>query len=136
MSGVRLETPETGPGTRSSEADSQATRALDALRASLLSGEFAPGERMAELSLVARLGVSRTPIRLALERLAHMGLLDLNASGGFTVRGYTRAEALDAIEIRGVLEGTRRGSRPNASPTAPKWRRSAASARRWTGSNA
>ena len=106
MSGVRLETPETGPGTRSSEADSQATRALDALRASLLSGEFAPGERMAELSLVARLGVSRTPIRLALERLAHMGLLDLNASGGFTVRGYTRAEALDAIEIRGVLEGT------------------------------
>lgn len=61
---------------------------------------------MAELPLVARLGVSRTPIRLALERLAHMGLLDLSASGGFTVRGYTPAEAQDAIEIRGVLEGT------------------------------
>jgi GntR family transcriptional regulator of vanillate catabolism len=69
-------------------------------------GEFGPGERMSELPLVARLGVSRTPIRLALERLAHMGLLDVSASGGFTVRGYTLSEALDAIEIRGVLEGT------------------------------
>jgi GntR family transcriptional regulator, vanillate catabolism transcriptional regulator len=85
---------------------SQTARALFSLRDSLMRGEFAPGERMAELPLVARLGVSRTPIRLALERLAHMGLLDFSAAGGFTVRGYTLAEALDAIEIRGVLEGT------------------------------
>ncbi len=35
-----------------------------------------------------------------------MGLLDISASGGFTVRGYSAAEALDAIEIRGVIEGT------------------------------
>jgi GntR family transcriptional regulator, vanillate catabolism transcriptional regulator len=92
--------------TRPSDVASQTARALFSLRESLLLGEFAPGERMSELPLVARLGVSRTPIRLALERLAHMGLLDLNASGGFTVRGYTPAEALDAIEIRGVIEGT------------------------------
>lgn len=91
---------------RPSDVASQAARALFSLRESLLRGEFAPGERMSELPLVARLGVSRTPIRLALERLAHMGLLDVNASGGFTVRGYTPAEALDAIEVRGVLEGT------------------------------
>ena len=85
---------------------SQTARALFSLRESLIRGEFAPGERMSELPLVARLGVSRTPIRLALERLAHLGLLDISAGGGFTVRGYTPAEALDAIEIRGVLEGT------------------------------
>jgi GntR family transcriptional regulator, vanillate catabolism transcriptional regulator len=91
---------------RPSDVASQTARALFSLRESLMRGEFAPGERMAELPLVARLGVSRTPIRLALERLAHMGLLDVNANGGFTVRGYTPAEALDAIEIRGVLEGT------------------------------
>jgi len=90
----------------SSDVASHTARALFRLRESLLRGEFAPGERMSELPLVARLGVSRTPIRLALERLAHIGLLDLNASGGFTVRGYTPAEALDAIEIRGVIEGT------------------------------
>src|SRR5688572_14061611 len=97
----------TGPASlRPSDVASQTARALFQLRESLLRGEFAPGERMSELPLVARLGVSRTPIRLALERLAHIGLLDLNASGGFTVRGYTPAEALDAIEIRGVVEGT------------------------------
>lgn len=90
----------------SSDVASQTARALFRLRESLLHGEFAPGERMSELPLVARLGVSRTPIRLALERLAHIGLLDLNASGGFIVRGYTPSEALDAIEIRGVIEGT------------------------------
>ena len=72
----------------------------------LLQGEFARGERISELPLVARLGTSRTPIRLALERLAHMGLLDVVATGGFTVREFTLAEVLDAIEIRGVLEGT------------------------------
>jgi len=102
------ESPALGPTTRSRPSDlaSHAARALFSLRESLIRGEFAPGERMAELPLVARLGVSRTPIRLALERLAHMGLLDFSSSGGFTVRGYTPAEALDAIEVRGVLEGT------------------------------
>jgi GntR family transcriptional regulator of vanillate catabolism len=91
---------------RVTDVASQTARALFTLRDWLMRGEFAPGERMAELPLVARLGVSRTPIRLALERLAHMGLLTFSAAGGFTVRGYSLAEALDAIEIRGVLEGT------------------------------
>lgn len=90
----------------SSDVASHTARALFTLRESLMRGEFAPGERMSELPLVARLGVSRTPIRLALERLAHMGLLDISASGGFTVRSYSASEALDAIEIRGVIEGT------------------------------
>lgn len=91
---------------RSSDVASQTARALVSVRELLLRGVFAPGERVSELPLVARLGVSRTPIRLALERLANIGLLDVNASGGFTVRGFTPSEALDAIEIRGVLEGT------------------------------
>jgi GntR family transcriptional regulator of vanillate catabolism len=95
-----------GPKPCAGNVASHAARALYDLRESLIRGEFAPGERMSELPLVARLGVSRTPIRLALERLAHMGLLDVSATGGFTVRGYSPSEALDAIEIRGVLEGT------------------------------
>lgn len=72
----------------------------------VLRGEFGRGERISELPLVARLGVSRTPIRLALERLAHVGLLQPNATGGFTVREFTISEVRDAIEVRGVLEGT------------------------------
>jgi DNA-binding GntR family transcriptional regulator len=100
-------------GARFTDVASQTARALFTLRDWLMRGEFAPGERMAELPLVARLGVSRTPIRLALERLAHMGLLTFSAAGGFTVRGYSLAEALDAIEIRGVLEGTAGLARPD-----------------------
>ena len=91
---------------RPSDVASQTARALVSLRELLLRGTFAPGERVSELPLVARLGVSRTPIRLALERLANIGLLDVSAGGGFTVRGFTSADALDAVEIRGVLEGT------------------------------
>jgi GntR family transcriptional regulator of vanillate catabolism len=106
MKKVDLPSPGSGARARPSDVASQTARALFSLRESLMRGEFAPGERLAELPLVARLGVSRTPIRLALERLAHLGLLDVSAGGGFTVRGYTAAEALDAIEIRGVLEGT------------------------------
>src|SRR5918996_3519673 len=95
-----------GGPPRAADVASQTARALVSLRELLLRGEFGPGERLSELPLAARLGVSRTPIRLALERLANIGLLDVKAGGGFTVRGFTPSDALDAIEIRGVLEGT------------------------------
>ncbi len=81
-------------------------RALLRLRELLLSGEFEAGTRMSELPLVDRLGVSRTPLRLALATLEHEGLLELMPSGGYAVRQFTRADVDDAIELRGVLEGT------------------------------
>jgi GntR family transcriptional regulator of vanillate catabolism len=72
----------------------------------ILKGNFEGGERISELPLVAMLGVSRTPIRLALERLAHEGLLEPYPTGGFIVRGFTLDDVWDSIEIRGTLEGT------------------------------
>jgi GntR family transcriptional regulator of vanillate catabolism len=89
-----------------SDDDSQTSRAFIRVRELLLRGEFARGERISEVPLGERLGVSRTPIRLALERLAHMGLLEVGATGGFSVREFTIEEVRDAIELRGVLEGT------------------------------
>jgi GntR family transcriptional regulator of vanillate catabolism len=85
---------------------SQTMRALLRLRELLLSGEFEPGARMSELPLVERLGVSRTPLRLALSALEHEGLLRVLPSGGYVVREFTRSDIDDAIELRGVLEGT------------------------------
>src|SRR5947208_10699699 len=85
---------------------SQTGRTLLNLREMLLRGDFRPGERLSELPLVARLGVSRTPIRLALDRLANQGLLEVVPSGGFVVRAFTTADIWDAIEMRGTLEGT------------------------------
>ena len=94
------------PFAAAGDVASQTARALVRVREMLLRGEVARGERISELPLVARLGMSRTPIRLALERLAHVGLLEAHSPGGFTVREFTLAEVRDAIEVRGVLEGT------------------------------
>jgi GntR family transcriptional regulator, vanillate catabolism transcriptional regulator len=85
---------------------SQSGRTLLRLREMLFKGEFQRGEKLSEIPLGARLGVSRTPVRLALERLAHEGLLEPSRSGGFVVREFTLAAVWDAIEVRGVLEGT------------------------------
>ena len=89
-----------------SDDSSHSARTLLRLREMLFRGEFQRGERLSELPLSARLGVSRTPIRLALERLAHEGLLEASRSGGFVVREFTVDAVWDAIEVRGVLEGT------------------------------
>jgi GntR family transcriptional regulator, vanillate catabolism transcriptional regulator len=88
------------------EDPSQTARAFIGLRELLFRGEFARGDRISEIPLADRLGMSRTPIRLALERLAHLGLVDARSNGGFVVRAFTCAEVHDAIEFRGVLEGT------------------------------
>lgn len=84
----------------------QLTTALLKLRELIFSGEFVPGERMSELPLVQRLGVSRTPLRLALSQLEHEGLLRGLPGGGYVVREFTQADVRDAIELRGILEGT------------------------------
>ncbi len=92
--------PHTAP-----DLSSQTGRTLLNLREMLLRGDFQPGERLSELPLVARLGVSRTPIRLALDRLANEGLLEIWPTGGFVVRAFTLTDVYDALEMRGVLEG-------------------------------
>ena len=60
---------------------------------------------MAEAPLAEQLGVSRTPVRQALPLLAQEGLLTEHATRGYVVRAFTPRDVLDAIDIRGVLEG-------------------------------
>lgn len=86
---------------------SQTLKALLGLRELVFSGQLGPGERISELAMVDRLGVSRTPVRLALVRLEQEGLVEQASSGsGFVVRAFTKDDIVDAIELRGVLEGT------------------------------
>jgi GntR family transcriptional regulator of vanillate catabolism len=85
---------------------SQTVKATLGLRQLLFDGEMRPGERLVELALVDRIGVSRTPLRLALMTLEHEGLVETLPGGGFAVREFTRGDVDDAIELRGVLEGT------------------------------
>jgi len=84
----------------------QTVRALAGIRDLILRGDVAPGERLSEPGLAERLGISRTPIRAALARLEQEGLLERVPAGGHIPRRFTLAEAIDAIELRGVLEGT------------------------------
>jgi GntR family transcriptional regulator of vanillate catabolism len=85
---------------------SQTTKATLGLRELIFAGELAPEERVPEVGLADRIGVSRTPLRLALSTLAHEGLLRPLPGGGFVVCSFTLEDVADAIELRGVLEGT------------------------------
>lgn len=78
---------------------------VEALRSSLLSGEFEPGERLHEVRLTVRLGASRTPVRAAMQRLASEGLLDYAPNRGYSVRAFSLGEIVNAYEVRAVLEG-------------------------------
>lgn len=85
--------------------ESQTLRTLLEMRELILRGAFRPGQRLRELPLAARLNVSRTPLRLVLDRLAQEGLLKARPTGGFVASEFTVQDIRDALEIRGVLEG-------------------------------
>ncbi len=85
--------------------DSQQSRVLVQLRDLILKGGFVPGERLAEIPLAAKLGASRTPVRLALTSLEHEGLIEQSPSGGYQMRRFTAQEVADAIRVRGLIEG-------------------------------
>jgi GntR family transcriptional regulator of vanillate catabolism len=76
-----------------------------ALRNLIVSGRFKAGERLAELPLAEELGVSRTPVRLAVRTLEHEGLLERSGRRGYAVRAFSEADVRCAVDVRSVLEG-------------------------------
>ncbi|GLY33498.1 GntR family transcriptional regulator [Kineosporia sp. NBRC 101731] len=87
------ETPTTGPGTL-----------YEIVRSDILAGEFGATALLQELPLAQRYGVSRTPVREALARLEHEGLVE-KAGRGHRVRSGTAEDVLEVYEARIVLEG-------------------------------
>jgi GntR family transcriptional regulator of vanillate catabolism len=81
------------------------SRVIVKIREMILQGGLPPGERVREVVLAGKLGVSRTPVRESLPTLAQEGLLTQLDTGGFVVRAFTPQEIMDAIDVRGVLEG-------------------------------
>ena len=77
----------------------------DRLRAALLEGRFAPGEKLNEASLSSMLTVSRTPVRSALHSLTADGLLDYVPNRGYSVRSVDRDRMRSIFDVRGALEG-------------------------------
>lgn len=84
---------------------SQVARVLVQLRDLILKGEFAPGERLAEIPIAQKLGTSRTPVRLAFSSLEQEGLVEPSQTGGYLIKRFTPQEIADAIAVRGHLEG-------------------------------
>lgn len=85
--------------------NTQQTRALVRIREMILQGKLTAGQRVAEAPLAERLGMSRTPIRQALPVLAQEGLLVEHGTRGYVVKEISTADIIDAIDLRGVVEG-------------------------------
>ena len=74
------------------------------LRQAILKGELKPGERLMEVALAERLGVSRTPIREAMRKLELEGLVVMIPRKGAQVANITEKDLTDVLEVRITLE--------------------------------
>jgi len=79
-------------------------RAYEALKERILSSEFPPGSFLAERQLAEQLGMSKTPVKAALERLQFEGLIAISPQQGIVVRDLAIQEIADQYEIRVALE--------------------------------
>lgn len=75
------------------------------LRNEIVTGELAPGALIKDAALAARLGVSITPVREAIAQLAVEGLIDIAPNRTRHVTRITRRNALELIDLMGVLAG-------------------------------
>ena len=78
---------------------------FNTLRDAILRGELAPGERLMEIQLADKLGVSRTPVREAIRKLELEGLAIMLPRRGAIVAAITISDLKDVLEVRRVLEG-------------------------------
>lgn len=77
---------------------------FNTLRQAILRGEFKPGERLMEIQLANKLGVSRTPIREAIRKLELEGLVIMIPRKGAEVADITEKSLRDVLEVRKALE--------------------------------
>ena len=75
------------------------------IRGAIIRGELASGEVLLESRLAERIGVSRTPVREALSRLASEGLVSLGRYRRAQVSSFSMADVAEVFRLRGKLEG-------------------------------
>ena len=77
---------------------------FNTLRQAILKGELEPGERLMEIQLAERLGVSRTPIREAIRKLELEGLVLMIPRKGAEVAKISEKSLRDVLEVRRSME--------------------------------
>lgn len=82
-----------------------AEQVAERIAAAIFKGDFLESERLVEAKLAARYGVSRGPVREALQLLAHQGLVEIREGKGAYVRSITTEELEKMIVLRGTLAG-------------------------------
>jgi DNA-binding GntR family transcriptional regulator len=87
-------------------AENLADRAYNALRDAIAEGRLKPGARLREVALAEELGISRTPIREAIQRLARDGLIQLDARNGARVTELSIEAIQELYDLREILEGS------------------------------
>jgi DNA-binding GntR family transcriptional regulator len=80
-------------------------KVYDRLLRMIVAGEMAPGDPLREADLAERLGVSRTPVREALNRMAEHHLVEMRPHRGAVVRHLRREEVIHLHQVREALEG-------------------------------
>ena len=84
--------------------NSLATAVQGELERLILSGELSPGDKLTEVTLAARLGVSRGPLREAFRMLEEAGLVRTEKNRGVYVRDIPIDEAIEIFELRATME--------------------------------
>lgn len=77
----------------------------DRVATEIVSGVIKPGEALGEAEVAARLGVSRSPVREAIRRLAAEGLVQIVPRRGAVVTSLSEADGTNLYEVRALLEG-------------------------------
>src|SRR6478736_5779164 len=118
---MRNATQRVGPGVMADTSDatafelfdpsgshprSRADFVYDSLRDAISDGRIAGGERVREEEVARNLGVSRTPVREALQRLQQRGLLALGAGRGLVVAQLSQQQVVELYAMREILEGS------------------------------
>ena len=96
--------PRLSGGSDPIRVDSVADLAYERISGYVLGGELPPGARLGQVELAERLGISRTPVREALRRLAGEGLADFHSNRGFRVADLGLDAVLHRLEVRAILE--------------------------------
>jgi DNA-binding GntR family transcriptional regulator len=80
-------------------------RALESVRAAIISGQYRPGDHLGEVELASSLGVSRGTVREALRHLQQEGLVTAGNRGMLRVNSLTPGEVRELFQVRAALEG-------------------------------